>query len=167
VFDLFSRAILSTSGDSLVIYSAPARYVGWIIAFAVLLPAGWIGWRRRIGGTLAPGVFFASFAIPLIVVPGIALERIEVSPRGLSSVTGFWFKPTRREVRFDGLLRIDESAEAVKQRRLPREDLVWTFYFANGRNTRLKLSDLLSANRGPVLDHLRRQGVEVRMATPR
>jgi len=60
----------------------------WGPGLVVLLVSRWC-WNRRIGGRYPPGVFFASFAIPLIVVPGIALESVRVAPDRLSIRTGF------------------------------------------------------------------------------
>lgn len=161
MLDVLTRAVITTTSNGLTIHSAPTRYVGWVLAFAVLLPLSWLCWRRKVGGTLAPGIFFACFTIPLIVVPGIALEHIDVSPSGLFISTGFWFSPTHRMIQFDGLSTLEERAERVAQRRAERRDLVWIFQFHSGKSARLKLPDLLAANREPVLEFLRKQGCVV------
>ena len=165
MLDVLSRALITTTSDGgLTIHSAPTRYVGWVLAFAILLPLSWLCWRRKVGGTLAPGMFFACFTIPLIVVPGIALEHVDVSSSGLSVSTGFWFSPTHRVIRFYGLRELEERAERIAQRRAERRDLVWIFHFQSSTTARLKLPDLLAANREPVLEFLRKQGCVVRTA---
>ena len=163
MLDVFTRAVITTTSEGgLAIHSAPTRYVGWVLAFAILLPLSWLCWRRKVGGTLAPGMFFACFTIPVIVVPGIALEHIDVSASGLSISTGFWFSPTHRMIRLDGLRELEERSERIAQRRADRRDLVWIFHFQSGTSARLKLPDLLAANRKPVLEFLRKQGCIVR-----
>jgi hypothetical protein len=163
MLDVFSRAVITTTADGgLIIFSAPIRYVGWALAFAILLPLSWLAWRRKIGGTLAPGMFFACFTIPTIVIPGIALERVEVSSRGLSLSTGFWFAPTRRTISFERLRALEERSEKIPQRRVERSDVFWTFHFETGAPARMKLPDLLAGNREPIVDLLRKHGVTIR-----
>ena len=113
---------------------------------------------------LAPGFCFASFAIPLIVVPGIARESIAVTPAGLSIRTGFWFAPTERTLPFADLDEIVETSEEVAQRGAERRDRVWSWRYRAGPPRRLKLPDLLDANRRPVIEYLHRQGLAFREA---
>jgi hypothetical protein len=164
MLELFSSAFMTTTADGgLVLHSAPYRYVGWVLAFVVLLPLSWFCWRRKIAGTLAPGFFFASFTIPLIVLPGIARERIEVSPRELSVSTGFWWAPTERTIRFDRLRLLEERSEKIAQRRMERRDIFWIFHYESGVTARLKLPDLLAGNRESVLALLRKHGFAVQV----
>ena len=62
---LFCGASVSESADgTLLIRSAPSRYVLWVVAFIVLATvSGWC-WRRRLIGRWAPSIFFASFLFP-------------------------------------------------------------------------------------------------------
>ena len=161
---LAPATIAELADGTLLIRSAPGRYVLWVLLFLVLLPAARWCWRRRIGGHLAPGVFFASFTIPLIIVPGIALESIAVTPAGLSIRTGFWFAPTERELPFADLDEIVETSELVAQRGAERRDRVWRFRYRTGAARTLKLPDLLDANSRPVIEYLQRQGLAFREA---
>jgi hypothetical protein len=160
---LLSAAIVAETADgALDIHSAPGRYVAWLVVFAVLTPlAGWC-WRRGIGGNLAPGVFFASFLIPMIVVPGMATESIRVTPDRLSIRTGFWFAPTRYTISLTDLDGVVETVETVAQRGPIRHETYWEFRYRSRRPYRLNLPDLLEANRGPIADYLRRHGTAVR-----
>ena len=159
---LFSAAIVAeTAGGMLDIHSAPGRYLAWLVAFAILMPlAGWC-WRRGFGGNIAPGVFFASFFIPLIVVPGMATESIRVAPDRLSIRTGFWFAPTRYAISLTDLEGVVETIETVSQRGAIRHEVYWQFRYRSRRPSRLDLPDLLVANREPVLQYLRRHGSAV------
>src|SRR5690242_5795361 len=107
---VFASASVAVAADgSLNIQSAPGRYVAWLMAFIVILPLSAWCWRRRIGGRLAPGFFFASFLIPLLVVPGIATESVRVGPDALVIRTGFWFSPTIHEIPLAGLEAVIEQ----------------------------------------------------------
>lgn len=159
---LFSSARVIERADALTIVSAPGRTIAWIVAFLVLLPVSLWCWRRRIGGHLAPGVFFASFTIPLIVVPGIATESIEVSPSRIALRTGFWFAPTRRVVALTGVTEIVEKVRRVARRRASRRDRLWEFHYRDARPARLALTDLFDAQREHVVRYLRAHGVRFR-----
>lgn len=143
------------------------RYVMWILAFIVVAPVSWWCWRHRIGGRLAPGFFFASFLIPVLIVQGIALESVRVTPAALTVDTGLWFLPTTHEIRLSGLESVTEQIEAKSGRRRfgSRTDTVWYFRYRTGEECRLVLSDLFDANRGRVVEHLRCRGLVVRGAS--
>jgi hypothetical protein len=159
---LAPATIAETADGGLLVASAPGRYVQWLLLFLVLLPVSRWCWRRKLGGNLAPGVFYAAFAIPLVVVPGIALESIRVAPDGLSVRTGLWFSPTERAFPFAELDEIVESEQEIDQRDAERRDRVWSFRYRTAAERRLKLPDLLDANREPVIESLRRRGIEFR-----
>lgn len=163
---LFASASVSLAPDgSLNIQSAPGRYIAWLAAFIVILPLSAWCWRRRIGGHFAPGFFFGSFVIPLIVVPGIATESVRVAPDALTIRTGFWFSPTVNQISLSDLEAVIEQEEAVAQRGLPRRDTFWYFRYHSGGQRRVDLPDLLDANRDQVITYLRQHGFEVRKAT--
>lgn len=161
---LFSSATVSENADgALVVQSAPGRYAGWIVAFFIVaLVSRWC-WRRRLYKHFAPAVFFASFAIPLLVVPSIARESVRVSDDALSIRTGLWFAPVERHLTFEGLEAIIETDEEVSQRHVSRSDTVWEFRFRSGAPLRLVLPDLLDENRAVVVERLGKHGVQVRV----
>lgn len=162
---IFSSATVAETADGvLTIHSAPGRYIMWAVAFLVVLPSSWWCWRRRLGGRFAPGVFFASLTVPLIVVPGIATESVRVTPESLSIRTGFWFAPTDYHIQLTDLAAFIETDEAVAQRGAPRRDTFWEFRYRSGRSLRIDLPDLFSANRAHVIEYLRQHGFQVRNA---
>ena len=158
----FESGLVSHAADgSLWIHSAPERYVAWVVAFMVAAPlSGWC-WRRRIGGRFAPGIFIASFFVPLIVVPGMALESIHASPDSLSIRTGLWFAPKIDEVPLSGVESISERVEAVEQRAFPRHDTFWYVRYRSGNERRINLTDLFEGNRTVVAEYLRQHGIEI------
>ncbi|HZL99163.1 MAG TPA: hypothetical protein VFD43_02830 [Planctomycetota bacterium] len=159
---LSTATIVETADGGLLVQSAPGRYAAWVAVFLVLLPGALWCWRRGLGGRMAIGACFASFTIPLIVVPGIAAESIRVGPAALSVRTGFWFAPTVRELPLSDLNEIVQTSESVAQRGAERSDRVWEFRYRSAPSIRLKLPDLLDAHRATVSAWLRARGLAVR-----
>jgi hypothetical protein len=161
---LFTSATVEVLSDgSLLIQSAPGRYVAWAFAFIVVMPLSAWCWRRRIGGRFAPGVFFASMLIPVIVIPGIAGESIHVSPDVLVVRTGFWFAPTVYEVSLRDLVVVTERDQAVAQRGMARQDTFWHFRYVSGKTESLNLPDLFAANREQVASYLVEHGKKMQV----
>ena len=161
--DWFASASITQMPDgSLVVASAPGRYVAWVAAFVVMFLGGGWCWRRGIGGRFAPGVFFASFVLPLIVVPGIATEFVRVSPTALTFQTGFWFSPNTHTIPLAGVVEVVERSEDMAQRGASRQDTFWNFEYQDGQRRLVHLSDLFEANREQVAARLRQVGIRVR-----
>lgn len=158
---LFSSATITYTPDgTLTLHSAPGRYLVWALAFLLVMPIARYCWRRGIGGHYAPGAFIASFIIPLLIVPGIAMESVRVTPAAIEVRTGFWFAPTRFRYELTGVSEVEEKQIRVPQRRIPRRDRVWVLHYDTGRTVRLHLTDLLDANRTTVADYLRGHGIK-------
>ncbi len=163
--DLFQRlfesgSITRAADGSMYIQSAPERYVVWFLGSIVaVVLSGWC-WRHRIGGRFAPGVFFASFLVPLIVVPGIAMEAVRVSPDSLAIRTGLWFSPKIDEIPLSDVESITERSEAVEQRAVQRHDTFWYVRYRSGEERRIHLTDLLEGNREAVFEYFRQHGIE-------
>lgn len=155
----FASARVAEDAAGLTITSGPARYVAWVLAFVVLLPLSWHCRRKRIGGYLAHGVFFASFTIPLIIVPGIALESVRITPASLRIRTGLWFDATVHEVSWNGVESVTERVRVRKQRLATRRDLDWLVRFRDGTKHAVALPDLLDGNRSVAAEYLRRHGI--------
>jgi hypothetical protein len=69
-----------------------------------------------------------------------------------------------RRFTFANLDEIIETNEDVSQRGAPRRDRFWGFRYHAGQARRLDLPDLLDANRAPVIEYFRRQGIRFREA---
>lgn len=159
--ELFSSAAAEYSADGMILRSAGVRYVVWAILFVVLAgPALWCWWKR-VGVRLAMIVGLTSLAIPLIVLPGLATERIEIGPKTMVVTTGFWFRPTQHTLAVEGLLAITERTEVVRQRGGERTFRSWVFHYGSNFTRSLRLSDMLYANRATVLEFFRKRGIEV------
>ena len=155
---LSAGSIVQSADGSLTITSAPARYVAWVVAFALMASISRWCWNRGIGGRTAPAIFCASLFIPIIVLPGIATERVQVTSDAIVLRGGLWLAPNNRTISLSDLDEIREREEPSDQRDRSRHDTFWYFDYGNGEEIRLDLSDLLEANRSHVVEFLRAQG---------
>jgi hypothetical protein len=148
------KAVTLPNGEFLL-QSATSRYVAWIAIFLVvtLVSRGLL--RRRIGGATPAGAILGAFIIPLLILPGIAMERVRVTPTDLEVRTGYWMAPTTMHYALADLVEIEEG-------RTVREDLQWKFRYANGKVRSLRLPNLLEGNRPPVVEALKARGILVR-----
>ena len=152
---MFSAGTVSTlpNGD-LLLQSAPERYLVWGLVFLLVAPIAFFLWRRKIGGNCPPGAFIVSWFIPLIVLPGIAMESTRLTADALIVKTGYWFAPSTRTFPLKGLDGIEEEPVG------PKERLFWNFHYG-AKTRRLNLPDLLEDHRAPIADALRSRGVSV------
>ena len=152
---MFSAATVSTlpNGD-LLLQSAPERYLAWSLVFMIVMLGGWFLWRRRILGHLPRNAFIASWFIPSLVLPGIAMDSTRLTADALVVKTGYWFAPSRESFPLKGLEQIEEEVEG------PKERLYWRFRYGD-RSRRLNLPDLLEDHRPPVVAALEARGIKV------
>lgn len=102
--DLFSSEVAEYGAEGMILRSAAARYVVWSVLFVVVAVPALICWRKRVWGPIAKVVGLASLTIPLIVLPGLVMERVEIGPTTMVVTTGVWFSPTRQTIAVEGLL---------------------------------------------------------------
>ena len=146
-------ASILPNGD-LLLTSAPERFVAWAVIFVVVAGlSAWL-WRRGIGGNIPPGAFLVSWMIPLVFIPGIAMESVRVSDDALAIRTGYWFAPTLMRYPLAGLAGIEEGSTL-------RGDPRWTFRYGTKVRT-LTLPNLLDSNRAPVEAALQERGIPMR-----
>lgn len=160
--EFLSRLSFQNFADgTLAISNAPGGYILWICAFLFVMPVSYLLWKRDILGHYAAGFFFASFCVPLIVLPGLAMESITISKTELRTKTGLWFAPTEKTYSLVGLKTIQETSVKRNQRVVSRNDLIWVFEWNSGEKRRLSLSDQLSGCRKEVAEYLQKSGIRV------
>src|SRR4051812_20538691 len=126
IFDAFSAGHAALQPDgSLLIQSAPSRYVAWGLTFLIVAGLSFLLWRKNICKPCGVVFFFASFVIPLIFLPSFAIDSVRFNPTGLSVRTGFWLKPTHHDYSLEGLTAILERSKPGKRR--GQESLFWVF----------------------------------------
>ena len=156
---MFSAGTVSTlpNGD-LLLQSAPERYVAWALVFLVIAPVSWWLWRRGIGGKYPPGAFLVSWIIPLLILPGIAIDSTRLTSDALVVQTGYWFAPSTETFPLQGLDSIEEALVGPKKR------LFWVFHYG-AKTRRINLPDLLEERRGDFASALGGRGVKVTSPT--
>jgi len=160
IIDAFSAGCAALQPDgSLVIQSAPSRYVVWGLTFLVVAGVSFVLWRKKVFKQFAVIFFFTSFVIPLIILPGFAIDSVRINPSRLLVRTGFWFAPKVSNYSLEGLTGIHEHTKPVKG--AGEQNLFWTFYWKDGRSEDLDLPDLFTANRQAAADYLANHGVNV------
>ena len=161
LFDAFSGGNVSLVPDgSLVIKSALSRYVAWGGTFLILAPLSFFLWSKRVLKHITIPIFFSSFVIPLIVLPGFAIDSVRITPTTLSFRTGFWFAPKVRNYSLEGLALVYEHSKRGRVVGEPR-NVFWTFYWKDGRMVDLDLPDLFTANREGVRKYLSNLGIDI------
>jgi hypothetical protein len=140
------------------------RYIVWFAAFVVVAPTAWYCWRKRIAARVAAIVGITSLVVPAIVVPSLAVERVDITDREMILTTGFWFSPTRKSVSLQDVRVIEERLKSVRQRAVDRKDWFWIFHYGTLAPKQVRLPDLLSSNRAPVLEFFRKRGIEIKNA---
>jgi len=92
-------------------------WVPLLSAVACIGGAAW-GWVNRDGESRYPwaGLILGPIAL-VTIVPGLFLDRAVVTPQHFRLNTGFWFHPTRHEVQFQDVQRINLVVEESRGRR--------------------------------------------------
>ena len=92
------------------------------------------GWGLMIGGLLAVAIF----------APTMFSDKATVSPELFTLRTGFFFAPTRHEVRFADVARMDLTKE-VKPGRRGRKDTSYylNFHLKAGESRKVPIGDLM------------------------
>jgi hypothetical protein len=137
----------------------------WWVPLAALVLAGAggaIGWRvrkqwRRVGYGLLIG---AGLTIPFLA-PMLMRDRVTVDAERFTLRTGFWFYPTRHDVRFDDLSRI-ELQETKRWSRTGRR-VTYTLLCVRRRGgpEPVPIGTLMEYAVEKILDTATNQGVEI------
>ncbi|MBI3880266.1 MAG: hypothetical protein HY301_09410 [Verrucomicrobia bacterium] len=160
LLNFFSQGATSLQTDgSLAMQSSIGRFVVWTIAFLVIAPVSFLLWRKKLLKVYAVSIFFASFVIPLIVLPGFVTEKIRVSPKRIEIRVGFWFSPHVETFDLEGVVSIYEVGVKQEKARLGPTKLYWMLEGRDGTMRRMGLPDLFNANRGEVVRYLTKEGI--------
>ena len=156
---LSSANVTETAEGLLLITSAPGRYAGWAAVFLVMMPLmRWLR-RRGIGCPFSTGFFWASFMIPLIILPMLALESVLISPQRIEYKTGFWFAPTVSEINLAGLKEIQQEDPALNLTQHGYQELRWVLHYRSGKTHRWDPPDLFEGNRAEIRHYLSERGI--------
>jgi hypothetical protein len=84
-------------------------YAWWVPALTlvsglILFPAGLV--LRKRSGRLGAGMLILGPVLALLVFPMVLLDKVKVDAQHFEDRYGFWFAPTRHNVRFDDLKEV-------------------------------------------------------------
>ena len=133
----------------------------FLVATALFVVAGLKLRRKRAvwGWTTTAG----GIAVALLVGPGLFLERVTVTPDRFTLRTGFWFLPTRYDIAFGDVSRIELTAETKVEeggRTSATEYLVC--YRGEGDREKVPVGDLMRAGGAArILQAARAKGIPV------
>jgi hypothetical protein len=141
----------------------------WWLPTVVLLggliaaPVGWLwrsknnyGWVLLIGGPLAAAVF----------APGLMADRVTVDDEHFTLRTGFWFAPTRHDIRFADVSRIDITSETRSGRRGRRTTSYYLVcHKTTGDSEKVPVGNLMEYAVGDILATADERGIPVQDMT--
>lgn len=155
---LYNQPHLITDGDALILAGGWFRIAVWAISCVALALLAWFlirtGHPRR-HAWLALGV---SAAVAIIVIPGIARERIAVSRDKLTIETGLWFDPVAIDYALADYVR---AHEVTRKTNWYRTDHFLILEARDGPDRRYRMSDFFRANRELIFERLAAAGLEI------
>jgi hypothetical protein len=159
LFDVLSSASVTTEPDgSLLIQSSYTRIGVWLLALLIFASVSVLLLRKRVLLRFGIVGIFVSLCILVVVLPGIIMERVHITPDRLATTEGFWFSPTPCDLDLNGLAFIRERSTEGKFRQ-PKVN--WLFQWRDGRKYDLILPDLLAANQEVVSRYLHEHGIDI------
>lgn len=155
---LYNQPRLIADGDSLILVSGWFRIAAWAVSCAALALLSWglhrAGHPRRYAW-VALGV---ALAVAVIVIPGIARERIAVSPQKLTIETGLWFDPVVIDYALAEFVR---AHEVERPTNWYRTDHFLILEARDGPDRRYRMSDFFRANRVLIFERLAAAGLKI------
>ncbi len=148
-------------GDALILVSGGARLAAWWLSAGALAVVSWALVRARSTRRYGWLGFGVSLAVMGIVIPGVANERIVISPQALTIHTGLWFEPTVIHYPLANFIR---AHEVLRHPNWYRSDYFLVLEAREGPPRRYRMGDFFIANRDFIFSHLAAAGLEVERA---
>jgi hypothetical protein len=149
--------VAHTEGPVLTLRFAPLTLALVVAVPALALVAGGVLARsprsRRVGVRLA----LLAGAAGVLVVPGILMDTVTVTPERVEQRTGFWFKPNVKGFRFGDVERI----RLVRKRTGKHVQVIWELARRDGRVVDLDPGDLWEHGTAEILPRVRAAGIPV------
>lgn len=140
------------------------RFATWLlllvggVGVALAVVAVLVARSRADGRKKAIAVLLPALVLGLFL-PGMALDRVVVTPEEIQQTTGFWFLPNRKGFRYADVHSV-RILERVSSKGVPYD--VWRIQFRNGRSEELDPGDLWEKSSEVIVPRLRAYGVDVR-----
>jgi len=127
-----------------------------IVTICALIGAVW-----RSGTAWIIGAIVAVFAT--LIVPGICMDTLEITPQRITQTTGFWFAPTVKGFAYEQVSAVRQEWRRERSGRSgTRNNLYWIVEYRDGRTEEIDLGDLWENNRDVAIPRLQQYGVSFR-----
>ena len=163
----FYAAGISIGQDgSMLVAGTRERVLAWGMLFCMIaalsLTAYLLCRHNRFGRRLALGILTVSLWLPILVIPSVEHEYIQVSPEQLTIDTGNWLLSSRRHYPLVNLDHISELDEGLVPGNLIGDpDVTWRITWLDGRSELVPLNDFFNAHRMVVAIYIEDHGLHV------
>ncbi len=135
-----------------------AWWVGPAIICASILGAVGAWFLREWSMKLAIGLMIAAPLAAIFIAPAMFLDKVVVDDHHFEARYGFWFNPTRHDIRFEDLLQIQYVSRTGNRGRKSYEMLCID---QSGQTTVVHAGDLVRSTVPEILDRAKAKGVVV------
>ncbi len=147
-------AVEDTPDWAVIRFNVASRLIMILIPVGGLATGAALGYfrRTRIAGAI---VLCGTVLLGGLVLPGMYLDTVAITPTEITQKTGFWFAPTVKgfryaDVRSVSIREVPEGASTMR---------VWTLRLKDGATRELDVGDLWEFNEAFVVQKLRGYGV--------
>jgi len=144
------------SAEKTVIRFSPMSRLAMIAVPLFLLLVGFILClfrATRVAGLLG---ICATVLLGVLVLPGMYMDTVVITPTGITQTTGLWFSPTVKGFQYADVRSVS-ILKVQKQRRTAR---IWVVQYNNGTTEEIDPGDLWEFNEELVVKKLRGFGVK-------
>ena len=158
----YAASISIDPAGAMLVTSTRDRIMAWgmlfcLIAFVCLVCL--LVWRRTAIGKLSMLAFVVSLWIPVLVIPSIKHEYIQVSEWQMTIDNGSWLPDSRRVIDLNNLHKITERQNSILPGNLMGDpDVVWQISWNDGKREDLELNTFFNAHRMVVAYFIRDHG---------
>lgn len=149
-----------TQGD-LSIYTFETWVGASIIVVGLAVTVGAILFRKSGAGAWITAV--VALVLTIVLAPMMFMDFVKVDKEHLESNWGFWFAPSKHDIRFDDVAKVDYTKE-VKRGRRGRKNTTYFLIFTKKSGEQLKVAasgELMTAASDDIVSSLSAKGLHV------
>lgn len=141
----------------------------WLIALlaVVSIAAAVGGWfLRRVKQSIGWVVFVAGPLFLILVLPGMYIEHVTVSPEKVSRVGGFWFSQTTQEISWNEVIDIRLIMKETRGRRRRKKKNYYIVFQSRGRESvEIALGEIMEVATAEIQKQANDRGIQFRDLT--